>query len=67
MGVAATGGRAVGPGEDDRDRRDDVGSQRGVAEHRAARHGRELRGVSDAAGRGVGHHDADPGRPGAVG
>src|SRR5258708_6450479 len=41
------------------DRRDDIGSERGAAQHRAAGHGREVPGVSDAAGPGVRDRDAD--------
>ncbi len=37
-----------------------------MRQHRAARHGRELPGVPDAAGAGVGHRDADAGGPGAA-
>ena len=63
--VAGDGG--PGQGQDDRDRCHDAGGQRGHAEHRAARHGRDLPGVPDAAGAGVGDRDADARRPGAAG
>ena len=39
---------------------------RAVAEHRPPRDGRGRHDVPDAAGRGVGHSDADAGRAGAV-
>ena len=48
------------------DRCDHAGSQCGHAEDRAARHGRDVPGVSDATGAGLGHRDADAGRSGAA-
>ena len=42
-----------------------LGSERGAAQHRAAGHGRDLSGVPDAAGAGLGHRDADARGPGA--
>ena len=53
-------------GQDDRDRCDDAGGERGLAEHRAARLGRDVSGVSDATGAGLGHRDADARRSGAA-
>ena len=50
------------PGPNDWHRCDDAGSQRGLAEHRAPRHGRELQRVSEPPGGGVGHRDAHTGR-----
>ena len=64
--AAASGRRGPGQGEDDRHRRDDAGGERGAAQHRAARHGRELSGVPDEARAGVGHRDADARGPGAA-
>ena len=49
-------------GEDDRHRCDDVGGERGDAEHRASGHGRIARGVREEAGGGVGNCDADAAR-----
>ena len=46
-----------GEGQDDRDRCDDAGGERGAAEHRPARQRRKLRGVSDDARQGLGHDD----------
>ena len=42
LGAAVPGRGRVGEGQDDRHRRHDAGSERGVAEHRAARQRREL-------------------------
>ena len=53
-------------GQDGGHRRDDAGGECGVAEHRPPRDGRGRHDVPDAAGRGVGHCDADAGRAGAV-
>ena len=55
LGARATRRGRAGQGQDDCDRCDDARSQRGVAAHRAPRHRRELSGVSDDAGPGVGH------------
>src|SRR5262245_298365 len=41
-------------GEDGRHRRDDAGSECGAPQHRAARHRRDLPGLLDEAGTGVG-------------
>ena len=54
-------------GQDRRDRRDHAGSQRRDAQHRAAGHGGDLSGVSDAARAGLGHRDADARGLGAAG
>ena len=59
LDAAAAGRRGPGQGQDDRHRCDDARGQRGAAQHRAARHGRELSGVPDEAGAGLGHRDAD--------
>ena len=66
LGAAASGGSGLGQGQDGRHRCHDAGSQRGDAQHRAAGHGRELPGVSDEAGPGLGHRDADARGPGAA-
>ena len=55
-----------GPGKDDRHRCDDAGSERGDAEHRAAGHGRILRGVHSTVGGSVRGGDADAGGLGSV-
>ena len=65
------GGRAVGQvgsgaGQDGRHRCDDAGSERGDAEHRAARYRRVVRGVRAAPGGGVRDCDADARGVGAV-
>ena len=62
LGAGGAGGARTAEGQADRDRCDDAGSERGDALDCAARHGRELRGVSDAAGEGLGDRDADAGR-----
>src|SRR5450756_154854 len=46
LGVGRAGRTRTAAGQADRDRRDDAGSERGDALDCAARHGRELRGVS---------------------
>ena len=66
LGAAAACRRGPGAGQDGGHRRDDAGGECGVAEHRPLRDGRGLHDVPDAAGRGVGHSDADAGRAGAV-
>ena len=66
VGVAAAGGRPPGEGAHHWDRRDDTRSQRGDAEHRAAGHGRRVRGVADPARRGVRYRHADAGRAGPI-
>ena len=66
VGVAAAGGRPSGEGAHHWDRRDDTRSQRGDAEHRAAGHGRRVRGVADPARRGVRYRHADAGRAGPI-
>ena len=45
---------------------DDARGERGVPEHRSPRHGRGLHRVSHAAGRSLGHRDADSCRAAAV-
>ena len=67
LGSATAGRGRFGHRHDGGHRCDDAGSQRRVAEHCAPGHGRELRGVSDAAGRGLGYRDADAHGPGASG
>ena len=47
--------RGPGQGQDRRHRCDDAGGECGAAQHRAARHGRELSGLPDEAGAGLGH------------
>ena len=66
LGAAAARRRRAGAGQDGGHRRDDAGSQCGLAQHRAPRHGRGLHGVPGATGGSVGHRDADPRRVGAV-
>ena len=66
LGAVAAGRRGPGAGQDGGYRRDDAGGECGVAEHRPPRDGRGRHDVPDAAGRGVGHSDADAGRAGAV-
>ena len=66
VGPAAPGGGRPLKGPDDRDRRDDAGSQCGDAEHRATGHRGRLSGVSDPPGRGLGHQDADARGAGAA-
>ena len=65
LGVLATAGLVRG--EDGRRGRDDAGSERGVAVHRAARGRAELRGVFDGAGARLGDRDPDAGAAGAAG
>ena len=65
VGAGAGGRGGSGAGEDGRHRCDDVGSERGDAEHRAAGHGRILRGVHSAVGGSVGGGDTDAGGSGS--
>src|SRR5216684_1544569 len=62
LGVGRTGRSRAAARPADRDRCDDLGSQRGDAFDCAARHGRELRGVSAGFGEGVGDGDARRGK-----
>ena len=66
LGVAATGRRHAGRGAHGGHRCHDAGSQCRDAEHCAAGYGRELRRISDPAGRGVRPLDADARRVGPV-
>ena len=50
LGAGAAGRDRVAEGQEDRDGRDDAGSERGAAIDRAARQRRELRGVSEETG-----------------
>ena len=65
-GVGAARRRGAGAGQDGRHRCDDAGSERGDAEHRAAGHGRILRGVRAEFGGGVRGGDTDAGGSGSV-
>ena len=53
--------------KDDCDRRDDAGSERGDAEHRASGYRRDLPGVLEASGEGVWHSHALSASAGAAG
>src|ERR1019366_9001758 len=64
-GTVARPGR--GEGQDGGDRRDDAGGQRGDAFDRAAGQRRELRGIFEGAGEGIGNRNADARRSGAAG
>ena len=55
LGAGRAGRSWTAAGAADRHRCDDAGSQRGDALDRAARHGRELRGVSARIGEGIRH------------
>ena len=66
VGAGAGVGSRSGAGEDGRHRRDDAGSERSDAEHRASGHGGIVRGVRAAAGGGIGDRDADAGGVGTV-
>ena len=65
VGVGAARRRGAGAGEDGRHRCDDAGSERGDAEHRAAGHGRILRGFRAEFGGNVGGRDTDAGGSGS--
>ena len=66
VGAGAGGGGGPGSRKDDRHRCDDVGGERGDAQHRASGHGRIARSVSGAVGGGVWDSDADASGIGAV-
>ena len=65
VGSGAAVGSGSGSGKDGRHRRDDAGSERGDAEHRAAGHGGIARGVHSPSGGSVRYGDADAGGSGS--
>src|SRR5271166_4867761 len=67
LGTELVGGWWTAAGQAGGDRCDHAGSQRGDAGDRAARHGRELRGVLARIGEGFRPGNADPRGPGATG
>ena len=67
LGFGAAGASGLGEGQDAAGGRHDPGSERGDAEHRATGHGRDVPGLPDGSGEGVGDPHADASGAGTVG